>query len=297
MSRTQGRLDSDTAYGDGHVFFSALDGTLTSGTGTATRNGAGSFSLNLGNTQTAVLTIPLTALIFRYGVQDWLQEQFGSTIAGGAQGLSVPGFTALVTTTASAGTNVNVAVNTSTGFTVGRKVLAGTQNTFITAIPDSTHITLAVLTASLTAGLTISQDLFTTPAGISGAAPYAGGGTAPPGFMTPVTARPKGIALKALYPVYAIAGAAASLNTIGITKTVFANNAAPVVTNVLANAANGLATATQAQPYLTPINFSTPVTFQTTKYAEYSIEWDVTTPGGGTAQLFGIFLDLAYNFN
>lgn len=297
MSRTQGRFDADTAFGDGHVFFSALDGTLTSGTGTATRNAAGSFSLNLGNTDTAILTIPLTALVFRYGVQDWLQEQFGSTIAGGATGLPIPGYTALVSTTAAAGTGVNVAVNTSTGFTVGRKVLAGTQNTFITAIPDSTHITLALLTASLTAGLTISQDIFTTPAGISGAAPYTGGGTAPPGFLTPVTApRPKGIALKALYPVYAVAGAALTTNTIGITKTVFANNAAPVVTNILANAANGLQTATQAQPYLTPINFATPVTFQTTKYAEYSIEWDVTTAGGGTAQLFGIFLDIAYNF-
>src|SRR5271170_4337496 len=143
MSRTQGRLDCDVAYGDGHVFYSALDGTLTSGTGTATRNAAGSFSLNLGNTQTAVLTIPLSSLIFRYGVQDWLQEQFGSTVAGGAQGKPVMGFTALVTTQATAGTAVNVAVNTSVGFSVQDYVTAGAQQTYITAIPDATHITLA----------------------------------------------------------------------------------------------------------------------------------------------------------
>jgi hypothetical protein len=298
MSRTQGRNDADTAYGDGHVFIPIGAGNLTSGTGTYTRNASGSYSVNLGNSQTAVLGIPLRDLILRYGVQDWLQEQFGSAVSGGAQGLTVGGYTALVSTTAAAGTNVNVAVNTSVGFTVGRKVLAGTQNTFITAIPDATHITLASLTASLTAGLTITQDLFTTPAGLTGAPPYTAGTNAPPNNLLPVTApRPKGIALKAIYPVYAAAGAALSLNTIGITKTVFANNTAPAVTTILANAANGLATATQAQPYVTPINLATPITFLTSKYSEYIIEWDVTTAGGGTAQLFGIFVDIGFNYN
>src|SRR5271154_77700 len=97
MSRTQGRFDADTFKSDGHVFISALEGVFTSGTGTATRNAAGSFSINLAATATTILAIPLSYLIFRYGVQDWLQEQFGSAQAGGSQGKPVGGFTALVT--------------------------------------------------------------------------------------------------------------------------------------------------------------------------------------------------------
>ena len=294
MSRTSGRFDGDTGRGDGHIFFSALDGTLTSGTGTAVRNAAGSFSLNVGNSQTAVLTIPLSSLMFRYGVQDYTQEQFGSSNAGlyGSQGQPVGGYTALTTSSASAGSNVNVAVNTSTGFSVGRTVMAGAQTTYITAVPDGTHITLASLSATLATNSLISQDLFTTPAGVSGAPPFSGVSS-----LTPVTApRPKGLAIKGIYPVYAIAGAALTLNTIGITKTVFSPNAAPVVTNILADAANTLATATNAQPYITPINLATPATYLITKYSQYSIEWDVTTAGGGTAQLFGVFIDMIFNY-
>lgn len=291
MSRTQGRYDADTPYGDGHIFVSALDGTLTSGTGTATRAGAGLFSLNLGATDTAILSIPLTSLIFRYGVQDYLQEQFGSTNAGGAQGKPVGGFTAVVTTQATAGSAVNVAVNTSVGFTKGDNVNAGGQFTFITAIPDTTHITLNTLTANLTVNSTIAQNVFTTPAGVSGPPPFTGVTQ-----LTPPTApRPKGIGIRAIYPIYSIAGAGLSTNTIGLTKTVFSPNAAPVVTSLLANAANGLATATNAQPYLTPINFASPIPMQVTKYASYSIEWDVTT-AAGTAVLYGVFIDVNYNF-
>jgi hypothetical protein len=298
MSRTQGRYDSDTAYGDGQIFIPIGAGNLSSGTGTYTRNASGSYSVNLGNSQTAVIGIPLRDLLFRYGVQDWLQEQFGSSAAGGAQGKPVGGFSTYSTASAAAGSNVSVAVGTSAGFSVGDNVLAGTQKTFITAIADATHLTLATLTATLASNSFISQNLFTTPAGITGAAPYKGGGTVPPGFLTPVTSpRPKGLGIRAIYPIYAVAGAALTLNTIGITKTVFSNNAAPVVTNLLANAANGLATATNAQPYLTPINFASPISMLTTKYAEYIIEWDVTTAGGGTAELFGIFIDVNFNFN
>lgn len=293
MSRTQGRVDGDTGYGDGHIFFSALDGTLTLGAGTATRNGSGSFSLNIGASATTVLTIPLSALLFRYGVQDWLQEQFGSGQAGGAQGFSVGGATCLSTASASAGTSVAVTVNTTVGFTAGRDVLAGTQKTSIVSITDGTHMVLAILTATLASNSIITENLFTTPAGVTGPPPFTGTTQ-----FTPVTApRPKGIGIKAIYPVYAIAGASLTLNTIGLTKTVFTpGNTAPVVTSLLADAANGLGTATNAQPYLTPINFATPVPYQVSKYSEYSIEWDVTTAAGGSVQLFGIFIDVAYNY-
>jgi hypothetical protein len=235
----------------------------------------------------------LSGLMFRYGTGDWLQEQFGSQQSGGAQGKPVGGWTALVTSSTAAGSNVNVPVNTSVGFSVGGYVNAAGQYTIITAIPDSTHLTLALTTATLAVNAVITQDPFTTPAGVSGPPPFTGITS-----LTPVTApRPKGLGIRALYPIYSIAGAALTLNTIGLTKTVFSPNAAPVVTNLLADAANGLATATNAQPYLTPINFASPISMQTSKYAQYTIEWDVTTAGGGTAQLFGVFMDVNFNYN
>jgi hypothetical protein len=293
--RTQGRLDCDTPYADGHVFFSAFDGSFTAGTGTPTRSGAagsGLYSMALAATDTASLVIPLSGLMFRYGVQDWLQEQFGSQIAGGAQGLAVGGYTALSTAAAGPGSNVSVPVNTSVGFTPGRAIKAGTQNTFIVSIPDATHIVLQTLTATLATNSVLTESLFTTPAGVSGTPPYSGITQ-----LTPVTVpRPKGIAIKAIYPVYSITTAAVTTNTIGITKTVFAPNVAPVVTSVLANAANGLATAANAQPYITPINFAEPASFQVSKYASLNIEWDVTT-AAGTANLYGVFLDIKYNWN
>jgi hypothetical protein len=297
MSRTQGQVQGDTGYGDGHIFIPAIAAFGTGTAGTWTRAGSGLVSLALGNSATTLLEIPLS-LIFRYGQQDWLQEQFGSGVAGGAQGKPVMGFTALVTSSTTAAASVNVPVNTSVGFAVGDYVTAGgTQQTYITAIPDGTHITLALTTATLAVNATITQNIFTTPAGVTGTPPFKGGGTAPPAFLTPLTApRPKGIGIRAIYPVYSIAGAALTTNTIGISKTVFSPNAAPVVTSILTDAANGLATATNAQPYLTPINFATPIAYQTTKFAEYIIEWDITTAGGGTANVYGIFLDLLYNY-
>jgi len=290
--RTQGRLDCDTPYGDGQIFVSALDGTFSTGTGTVSRTGSGLLAYSVA--AAAVLMIPVSTILLRYGTQDWLQEQFGSAQAGGAQGLVPNGYTANVTTLSGTGSNVNVPVGSSLGFTVGRAVsagVAGVQKTIITAIPDATHITLANVTVALAVGSTITESLFTTPAGVTGTPPYTGSSQ-----LTPVTSpRPKGIAIKAINPVYTVTGTAATVNTIGLTKTVFANITAPVVTNIIANAANGLQTAVSATPYLTPINIAQPVIFQNTKFSELLIEWDITP--GTTALLYGVFLDVVYNFN
>jgi hypothetical protein len=297
MSRTQGRYDADTPHTDGHVFVSALDGTLTSGTGTPTRVGSGLYTLAIGNTQTAVLQIPLTSLIFRFGEQDSLQEQFGSAAAQGATGVPVNGYTTQTTASVSAGANVSIAVKNSAGFVIGRTItldLYGTpEYPKIVSFPDSTHILVNQVTATHASGVTISENLFTTPAGVSGSPPYTGSSE-----LTPVTSpRPKGITIKQIYPIYTVGTVALTTNTIGVTKTVFAPNTAPVVTNLLADAANGLATAVQANPYLTPIQLTQPVSMLTTKYASYTIEWDVTTAGTGTANLYGVFLDISFNYN
>lgn len=94
---------------------------------------------------------------------------------------------------------------------------------------------------------------------------------------------------------YSISGAALTAHTIGITKTVFANNVAPVVTNVLANAANGLATATQAQPYVTKIAVNSGMLV--TDLSDYNIELDVSTQVAGVYQLFGVTIHVQYNYN
>jgi hypothetical protein len=289
--RTQGLISADVGQKDGHIFVGPGDFEVTSGTATATRNASGDVSLNIGASQTCVLVASLSKLLFRYGMQDYVFAEFGSAQAGGAQGLPVGGTTTLTTASAGAGSFVNVVVLSSTNFTVGNFVSAGTQKAQITAIPDGTHITLNSLSATLASGSVITQNLFTTPAGVTGPPPYTGLSQ-----LTPVTApRPKGIEFKALYPWYLVSSVALTTNTIGLTKTVAANNTANAVTNILANAANNMQTAIQTNPYLTPIQIASPA-FQVTKYTDYIIEWDVTTAAGGAARVYGVYLDVDFNF-
>lgn len=293
-SRTKGRLDCDTGYGDGHIFLSAADAQLIgAGTGTMTRNGAGDFSLNVGVSQTVTMLFALSSLLFRYGLQDDFQEQFGSSAAGGSQGFPVGGYTTLTTASGAVGGPVNLAVLNSASFTIGRKVLlGGTQKTFITAIPDATHITVAAITATIASGSVVTENLFTTPADVTGPPPYTGLTQ-----FTPVTApRPKGILIRQIYPVYQFGVVNATTNTIGLTKTVFANATAPIVSNLLTNAANGLGVTFGATPNVTPIQIPTPA-YQITKYASYNIEWDIVTAATGTARIYGIFVDVGYNWN
>lgn len=107
---------------------------------------------------------------------------------------------------------------------------------------------------------------------------------------------PKGVQINSVDAIYSVAGAALSLATIGVTKTVFANNTAPVVTNLLANAANGLPTAIQAQPYVTNVPLTT-VAFITDNDVEPLIELDLTTAAGGTANLYGLVARCSFNYN
>ena len=107
---------------------------------------------------------------------------------------------------------------------------------------------------------------------------------------------PKGIQINSVDAIYSVAGAALSLATIGVTKTVFANNVAPAVTVLLANAANGLPTATQANPYVKNVPLST-VAFLTDHDAEPIIELDLTTAAGGSAKLYGLVARCSFNYN
>src|SRR5271156_4374641 len=116
MPRTQTRVDGDLGYADGQIFISALDmASVGAGAVTATRNASGSYSLNLAASQTVVLAVSLSNMIFRYGVNDYLQEAFGSAQSNGATGLPVGGYTTLSTASATGpANNVSVAVISST---------------------------------------------------------------------------------------------------------------------------------------------------------------------------------------
>lgn len=119
-------------------------------------------------------------------------------------------------------------------------------------------------------------------------------------FQPPATGfAPKGIAFTSVTLYYQIGTNPLSLHTMGITKTVKpvpATPAALVVTNVLANAANGLATAANANPQSTTAAVTSTV-FQVADNAEYILEVDVTTPAGGTYRLYGAEIKVRFNFN
>lgn len=107
---------------------------------------------------------------------------------------------------------------------------------------------------------------------------------------------PKGIKILDITLKYKVITNPLSLHTVGLSKTVFANNAALTVTDILANAANGLATAAQAQPYVTKIPIVSPV-FQVSDLADIWLEIDATTPVGGTYSLYGASVHVAFNYN
>lgn len=145
-------------------------------------------------------------------------------------------------------------------------------------------------TAAGVAGPTVVANT-SDPDAQSGIPPFTGASQLTPqtGFF------PKGINILDVTLKYLVTTNPLSVHTLGISKSVFANNAAIVVTDVLANAANGLATAAQANPYVTKITVNSG--FLVTDLADIIIEWDVTTPAGGTARLYGMDIHVQYNWN
>jgi hypothetical protein len=108
----------------------------------------------------------------------------------------------------------------------------------------------------------------------------------------------KGFKLLSFDVVYSIGTLALTAHTSRVDKTVYANNVAPATTVVLASAANGLATATQAQPYVTP----TPIIAANQLYANLAdqavwIEIGVNAQATSVYSLIGIDALLEFNFN
>lgn len=305
MSRTQGRVDSDVPYHDGHVFVSPLDATEFSSSGTVTtvRTAAGNYHIDLAASSSITLAIPLSKMIYRTGLQDWLQEQFGSGVianaGSSANGLRVPAFSTYTTGSLTAGNNVSVPVQNSAGFAVQQVVTLDTSGSgvqefpVITSITDGTHIVVNKIVNAHSTNAPVSGNTFTTPAGVTGPPPFSGISQ-----LTPVTSpRPKGLAFQDIYPWYLVGGATLSANTIGLTKTTAANNAtvASGISSLLTAGTNGMPLTVQTNPYLYPIKV-TNANFQTTKFSEYYLEWTMTTASGGTASIYGVFIDVYLNY-
>lgn len=106
----------------------------------------------------------------------------------------------------------------------------------------------------------------------------------------------RGFQINSVDVIYLITGAALTSIAIGLTKTVFANNVANAVLNMIAKAQNGLATATQANPYVTNVVVPAPAMITSPDTATL-LELDVTTAAGGAFRLYGFVLRMNYNLN
>jgi hypothetical protein len=302
MARTVSRLVADQPFSDLLIPLSPPGDIITfGGTVVATKIAFGEYSLRTNQaTQAYVLVGGVSGLIFRTGLQDDYQQAFGSSRAGGAQGLPV-GFPATLSTgSIVAGSPVNIAVLSSVNFAVGAfvtidTVASGVQEfTQITAIPDGTHITVAKIASSHTTPFPITQNLFTTPGPAVGRPPFTGLSQ-----LTPQTSAPaKGINIQQLTVIYAVNTTAITVPTVGMAATQYVNGVAPTITTLITNATNGLATAAAAQPYAIPV--PVPVAkqgFIVTPNTLVTVEFDFTTGASGSVDILGFVLAGQYNYD
>jgi hypothetical protein len=114
--------------------------------------------------------------------------------------------------------------------------------------------------------------------------------------LQPRTAfKTKGFRLISVDVIYSITGAALTSNLIRIDSVQYVNNVAPANTVILASGANGLATATQAQPYVTTVTPAVQPYF-TLQDSALWIDLAVTA-AAGTASFFGFDVAVEFNFN
>lgn len=305
--RTQGQFQQDTPFLDGFiVLLPGADIVQAGGTGSSSFTrigsaGSGEFSLHCAtSTDTYVVMGGASGILYRSGMQDSLQEYFGSSKSGGAQGLPVGVPQTYSTSSTTAGASVSIPVVSSVGFYAGRTVTvdtvaSGVQETaLIISIPDGTHIQVASLANAHTTPFPVVENTFTTPAGVSGYPPFAGASQ-----LTPVTsARPKGVLINSLTVNYIVGTAAISAQTIGLTVISYANATAPSATTLITNATNGLATAVQSTPHT--VTIPVPVAnqaFITNVNSAVAVEFDFTLGTSGTLDLLSFVLGCSFNYN
>jgi hypothetical protein len=106
----------------------------------------------------------------------------------------------------------------------------------------------------------------------------------------------KGIQIDSVDVIYQVlTDATAVAATIGLTKTVYGNLVAPVVTNLIALGANGLPVVIGAQPQVTNVAIATPAMIQA---ADTQVLLNINLTGGtaGTIKFIGAVVKAHYNF-
>lgn len=117
--------------------------------------------------------------------------------------------------------------------------------------------------------------------------------------LQPRTAlKTKGYKLLSFDVIYQITTLAATSSTARVDQAIYANNVAPAITSVLASGANGLQTATQANPYVTnvPIPANQQI-YRTTADSDVWIEVVITGQATTNLTFYGIDIYVEYNYN
>lgn len=108
---------------------------------------------------------------------------------------------------------------------------------------------------------------------------------------------PKGIQIDSVDVIYQVlADATAVAATMGLTKTVFKNLTAPVVTNLIALGANGLPVVIGAQPQVTNVPVVSPAMIVASD-TEVLLNINLTGGTAGTIKFFGAVIKAHYNLN
>lgn len=108
---------------------------------------------------------------------------------------------------------------------------------------------------------------------------------------------PKGIQIDSVDVIYQVlADATAVAATMGLTKTVFKNLTAPVVTNLIALGANGLPVVIGAQPQVTNVAVASPAMIVASD-TEVLLNINLTGGTAGTIKFFGAVVKAHYNLN
>lgn len=116
--------------------------------------------------------------------------------------------------------------------------------------------------------------------------------------VNPVTVY-KGVSLQSIDFIYLVGTDALSTNTVGVFAKQDLNAASPVVTTLLAQAANGLPTAAAATRYVQNVAIvqNSQSGFIVTPDTVITVEWDLATDSGGTADIFGVCFNYNFNFD
>jgi hypothetical protein len=108
----------------------------------------------------------------------------------------------------------------------------------------------------------------------------------------------KGFKLLSFDCIYQLGTLAATSHTCRVDQCLFVNNVAPAVTSVLASGANGLATATQANPYVTNVALAAgQQIYRTVADGDLWIEEVITGAATTTVTFYGFELYVEFNYN